>query len=71
MTYFKASSRNDFVLFSTRQNPDDLGKDADFLGLSLNNQGSDDMPIYGVVIGRGHDFISKYNEKYFCFPPKE
>ena len=71
MTYFKASGKkegDDFVLFSTRQNPDDIGKDADFLGINFKNQGSDDMRIYGAVIGRGHDSVSKHHEKYFCFP---
>ena len=68
MTYFKASSNNGAVLFSTRQNPDDIGKDADFLSLSFNNQGSDDMEIYGAVIGRGHDAIVTQKETYFCFP---
>ena len=55
-------------MFSTRQNPDDIGKDADFLGINFKNQGSDDMRIYGAVIGRGHDSVSKHHEKYFCFP---
>ena len=54
-------------MFSTRQNPDDIGKDADFLGINFKNQGSDDMRIYGAVIGRGHDSVSKHHEKYFCF----
>ena len=55
-------------MFSTRQNPDDIGKDADFLGINFKNQGSDDMRIYGAVIGRGHDSVSKHHEKYFVSP---
>lgn len=70
MTYFKASGQkvDDSVLFTTRQNPDDLGKDADFLGLSLKDQGFTGQEIYGAVIGRGHDSFSTYIEKYFCWP---
>ncbi|CNE11254.1 TPA: hypothetical protein SJ425_003604 [Yersinia enterocolitica] len=70
MTYFKASGKegDDFILFSTRQNLEDIGKDADFLGIGLKNQGDDDHPIYGAVIGRGHDSVTVHQTKYFCMP---
>ena len=70
MTYFKASGKKKGMIsycLAQGKNPDDIGKDADFLGINFKNQGSDDMRIYGAVIGRGHDSVSKHHEKYFCF----
>lgn len=72
MTYFKAmtnaqqENNDDFVLFSTRQNAEDLGKDADFLGLSFKDLGNKEAPLYRAVVNRGHDEVSKSHMGYFC-----
>ncbi|MEX3020046.1 hypothetical protein AB4K05_10665 [Kluyvera sp. STS39-E] len=76
MTYFKAMSKTqqdkneDFVLFSTRQNPADIGKDADFLGINFKNVGTADGPLYRAVMGRGHDKESTSHAGYFCVEQK-
>ncbi len=72
LTYFKADAGKDdnenpnVVLFTTRQNPEDLGKDADFLGIDFTDYGTKDAPLYRAVEGRGHDDISKKSTGYFC-----
>ena len=72
LTYFKASTEKqqkenpNFVMFSTRQNPEDIGKDADFLGIDFIDIGTEDAPLYRAVEGRGHDNVSKKHKGYFC-----
>ncbi|GAB52008.1 hypothetical protein [Atlantibacter hermannii] len=72
LTYFKANGNTqkkenpNFVLFSTRQNTEDLGKDADFLGIDFTDYGTEDTPLYRAVEGRGHDNVSKKHTGYFC-----
>ncbi|MFU0965458.1 hypothetical protein [Kluyvera ascorbata] len=76
MTYFKAMTKaqqennEDFVLFTTRQNAADLGKDADFLGLNFKDIGSKDASLYRAVAGRGHDDVSTSRTGYFCVENK-
>ncbi|WP_052285086.1 hypothetical protein [Kluyvera genomosp. 1] len=76
MTYFKAMTKTqqenneDFILFTTRQNMADLGKDADFLGLNLKDVGTKDASLYRAVAGRGHDDVSISRTGYFCIENK-
>lgn len=76
MTYFKAMTKaqqeknDDFVLFSTRQNAADLGKDADFLGISFKDLGDKDAALYRAVTRRGHDKVNVSNTGYFCMENK-
>lgn len=73
LTYFKAADSErsqtknpNFVLFTTRQNSQDLGKDADFLGLDFTDFGTKETPLYRAVVGRGHDNTTKSKGAYFC-----
>ncbi|EPK7358842.1 hypothetical protein M2O40_001449 [Kluyvera ascorbata] len=76
MTYFKAMTKTqrenseDFILFSTRQNAADLGKDADFLGISFKDLGDKEGALYRAVAGRGHDDVSISRTGYFCVENK-
>ena len=76
MTYFKAMTKTqqgnneDFILFSTRQNAADLGKDADFLGINFKDLGNKDGALYRAVAGRGHDEVSISRTGYFCVENK-
>ncbi len=72
LTYFKSTvseqrqkDHPNNLLFTTRQNPDDLGKDADFLGFDFTDIGTKKTPIYRAIIGRGHDNVIKQT-LYYC-----
>jgi len=72
LTYFKAGTQAqqenhpNFVLFTTRQNPEDLGRDADFLGVDFTNVGTSETTMYRAVVGRGHDNVTNKKAAYFC-----
>ncbi|WP_347291343.1 hypothetical protein [Kluyvera georgiana] len=70
LTYFKGDKQSpdnhNSILFTTRQNAEDLHKDADFMVVDFTNVGSAEQEMYRAATLRGNDGTVKNRIGYFC-----